>query len=152
RDLLKAGSDHQKVELLFSKMLMSIAQGEVDRAYQVLEETRSWVEQNDAVAKGTLYTVIFNQGVVALRRGETDNCVMCRGESSCTLPIAPGAVHSNTAGSRRAIRHCTEYLEQFPDDLGVRWILNLAHMTLGEYPEKVDPRYVISLDRFLHSE
>ena len=61
---------------------------------------------------------------------------MCRGESSCILPIAPAAVHTNPTGSRLAIRHFTEYLEQFPDDLEVRWLLNLAHMTLGEYPEQ----------------
>ncbi len=90
--------------------------------------------------------------MTALRRGETDNCVMCRGESSCILPIAPAAVHTNPTGSRLAIRHFTEYLEQFPDDLEVRWLLNLAHMTLGEYPAKVDPRFLISLDRFLKSE
>ena len=74
--------------------------------------------------------------MTALRRGETDNCIMCRGEKSCILPFAPAAVHTNPTGSRLAIRHFTEYLEQFPDDLEVRWLLNLAHMTLGEYPDK----------------
>ena len=75
-----------------------------------------------------------------LRLGENENCIDCRGESSCILPIAPAAVHTKPRGSRLAIRHFTEYLEQFPDDLEVRWLLNLAHMTLGEYPDKVDPR------------
>ena len=77
---------------------------------------------------------------------------MCRGESSCILPISPAAVHTNPTGSRLAIRHFTEYLEQFPDDLEIRWLLNLAHMTLGEYPDEVDPAYLLDLDRFLHSE
>ena len=64
--------------------------------------------------------------------GENDNCIMCRGESSCILPISPAAVHGNPLGSTLAIRHFTAYLDQFPDDLDVRWLLNLAHMTLGE--------------------
>ena len=51
-----------------------------------------------------------------------------------------------------AIRHFTEYLERFPDDLEIRWLLNVAHMTLGEHPQKVDPRFLISLDHFLKSE
>src|SRR5262249_54528681 len=72
--------------------------------------------------------------------------------SSCILPIAPAAIHTNPTGSRRAIRHFTEYLERFPNDLEVRWLLNLAHMTLGEHPDKVDPRFRIPLDRFLASE
>ena len=77
---------------------------------------------------------------------------MCRGESSCILPIAPAAVHTDATGSRQAIIHFTEYLERFPDDLDIRWLLNLAHMTLGEYPDKVDPRYLVSIDRFIKSE
>src|SRR5262249_42690282 len=77
---------------------------------------------------------------------------MCRGESSCIIPISPAAVHQNPEGSRLAIGHFTEYLHEFPDDLEVRWLLNLAHMTLGEHPDKVDPRHLISLDHFTHSE
>ena len=77
---------------------------------------------------------------------------MCRGESSCILPIAPAARHTKPEGSRQAIGYFTEYLRVFPDDLEVRWLLNLAHMTLGEYPDKVDPRYLVSLNRFLKSE
>ncbi len=42
-----------------------------------------------------LYTIIYFQGITALRRGETENCVMCRGESSCILPISAAAVHTD---------------------------------------------------------
>jgi hypothetical protein len=109
-------------------------------------------EADDSVAAEWLYTIIYFQGVTALRRGENDNCIMCRGESSCILPIVPAAVHTKPEGSRAAIVHFTEYLQRFPDDLEVRWLLNLAHMTLGEHPDKVDPRFPISLDRFRNSE
>ncbi len=109
-------------------------------------------EKDDMLAEFGMYTLIYVQGVTALRRGETDNCVMCRGESSCILPIAAAAVHTDQTGSRLAIGHFTEYLERFPDDGDVRWLLNLAHMTLGEYPDKVDPRQLVSIERFLRSE
>jgi hypothetical protein len=145
-------SDSHRLGMLLSKVNVLNFQGEFQQAYEVLAETRSWVEQYDALAEFGLYTVIFFQGVTAMRRGETENCILCRGERSCILPIEPAAVHTNPAGSRLAIRHFTEYLEQFPDDLGVRWLLNLAHMTLGEYPEKVAPRYLLRLDHFLKSE
>jgi hypothetical protein len=127
-------------------------EGEAGRAYQVLEEIRTLAEGNDLLKSQLLYTIIYCQGVTALRRGETDNCIMCRGESSCILPISPAAVHTNPAGSRLAIRHFTEYLTQFPNDLEVQWLLNIAHMTLGEHPDKVDPRFRISLDLFNRSE
>ena len=127
-------SDTHRLSILLSRASVYNFEGEPKQAYDLLAETRSWVEQNEALSEFGLYTVIFFQGVAALRLGETENCVMCRGESSCIVPIAPAAVHTNPTGSRLAIRHFTEYLEQFPDDLGVRWLLNIAHMTLGEYP------------------
>jgi hypothetical protein len=85
-------------------------------------------------------------GIVALRGGETDNCIACVGPSSCILPISADAVHRQQAGSREAIKHFTDFLTGRPGDLRVRWLLNLAYMTLGEYPAKVPQQYVIPLD------
>ena len=87
-------------------------------------------------------------GVVAFRRGEIENCIHCVGPSSCILPISKAGVHTQPAGSRQAIEHFTAYLKLVPGDLRVRWLLNLAYMTLGEYPEKVPPQYLIPLDTF----
>jgi len=149
----RRGGDPGKVaNVLVTKAILFNYEGEPNRGYQVLQEARSLVESDDRAAREMLYGIIYLQGVTALRRGETDNCIMCRGESSCILPISAAAVHTKPEGSRLAIRHFTEYLERFPDDLGVRWLLNLAHMTLGEHPDKVDRRFLISLDRFRNSE
>jgi hypothetical protein len=134
------------------KAMLFNSEGEPKRSYEALQEVRAMVERMDRLAPDFLYMIIYLQGVAAMRRGENENCIECRGESSCILPIAPAAVHTNPTGSRLAIQHFTEYLEQFPDDLEVRWLLNLAHMTLGEHPDRVNPRFLISLDRFQHSE
>ncbi len=123
-------------------------EGEPEKAYTALEEARKVAKNTPALTEEWLYTIIAFQGITALRWGETDNCVLCRGESSCILPLAPAAVHTKPTGSRRAIEHFTEYLTEFPDDLETRWLLNIAHMTLGEYPDRVDPRFRISLDRY----
>jgi len=85
-------------------------------------------------------------GITAFRRGEIENCVMCVGPSSCILPIAADAVHQQQAGSRKAISYFTSYLEERPGDLRVRWLLNLAFMTLGEYPSRVPSKHLITLD------
>jgi hypothetical protein len=87
-------------------------------------------------------------GVAALRRGESDNCIACCTDASCIFPLARAAVHQQPAGSRRAIQHFTAYLEKRPEDIGVRWLLNIAYMTLGEYPEKVPARHLIPLEPF----
>lgn len=127
-------------------------EGEPAKAYELLSQLRAHVEADKDLSVDWLYTLIYLQGVTALRRGENENCIMCRGESSCILPIAPAAVHLNQEGSRTAIGHFTQYLARFPDDLEVRWLLNLAHMTLGEHPAKVDSKFVIGLQHWQNSE
>lgn len=92
------------------------------------------------------------RGVAALRRGEVENCVACCNESSCIFPLASAAVHLRTAGSSEAIAHFTRYLRRRPEDLGVRWLLNLTYMTLGEYPEGVPPEFLLPLGRFTPPE
>ncbi len=90
-------------------------------------------------------------GIASLRQGEIDNCIDCLGPSSCIFPIAPEAVHTQQAGSREAVKRFTDYLDEWPGDLRVRWLLNIAHMTLGEYPDKgpaavPDPARPLSLE------
>jgi len=87
-------------------------------------------------------------GIAALRRGEIENCLECLGPSSCIFPIDRAAVHQIQRGSREAIEQFTAYLEEWPGDLRIRWLLNLAYMTLGEYPEKVPSAFLIPLERF----
>ena len=64
------------------------------------------------------------------------------------LPSRSEAVHVEQAGSREAVKQFTAYLEWSPGDLRIRWLLNLAYMTLGEYPEKVPRAFLIPLDSF----
>ncbi|MBM3983411.1 MAG: CRTAC1 family protein, partial [Planctomycetes bacterium] len=135
-----------------TKVMAHLYEGEPDRAYEAATDARGAAAATVATAEEWTYTFVYLQAVCALRRGEDENCIMCRGESSCILPVAAAAVHTNPAGSRAALKHLTEYLARFPDDLGARWLLNLAHMTLGEHPGGVDPRFVLTLDTFVRSE
>jgi hypothetical protein len=123
--------------------------GDPQLAYDLLTRERERITGNNALAREWLYTFIYFQGITGLRRGENENCVMCLGKGACILPIAPSAFHTKREGSETAVRHFTEYLKEFPDEEEVRWLLNIAHMTLGEYPDRVDPKYLIRLDPFL---
>ena len=88
-------------------------ENEPNKAYESLKLLHRGSTSGQRWAKKISIPLIYYQGVTALRRGETDNCVMCRGESSCILPISPAAVHTDATGSRLAIGHFTEYLERF---------------------------------------
>lgn len=144
---------YDRIKITINKSTCFLSGGKPEEAYAILTRCREELEHAGDRAKGQgLYSLIYMQGIASLRRGENENCIMCRGESSCILPISAAAVHKNKAGSQGAIRHFSEYLQQFPNDLQVRWLLNLAHMTLGEYPEGVNPNYLVSIDRYLNSE
>jgi hypothetical protein len=151
-DLAKGSTGDDRVTYYLLKASFYFYEGEPQRASQVLATARAEIEESPVLAEQWLYHFIYLQGVAALRRGETENCVECLGDSACILPIAPAAVHTLPDGSRLAIQYFTEYLRQFPDDLEVRWLLNVAHMTLGEYPQKVESPYLVPLDRYLKSE
>ena len=45
--------------------------------------------------------------------------------------------------SKQAIEHFRRTWRSKPDELEVRWLLNLAYMALGAYPEKVPPAHLI---------
>jgi hypothetical protein len=114
-------------------------------------EAASWIErvlrapETPASIRTDLTAVM---GIIALRRGEVENCLECVGPSSCIFPISREAVHQNQAGSREAIRWFTTYLDESPGDLRVAWLLNIAYMTLGEYPERVPPKSRIPIEPF----
>jgi len=142
----------QRISLMIPLALVQNYLGRTEDCYAMLGRARAVAEEHPAAAERHLYTIIYLQGVTALRIGEDENCVMCRGESSCILPLGPSALHAKPKGSRLAIRHLTEYLDRFPTDFQSKWLLNVAHMTLGEHPHLVDPEHCITLDAYLKSE
>lgn len=145
-------SPGDRFALEFSRSRYLNFDGDPDGSYTSLEACRKILDGRPGMAEDGLYTVIFYQGLTSLRKAENDNCIMCRDESSCILPFSPRAQHEHRTGSERAVKHFTEYLEKFPDDLEVKWLLNLAHMTLGQHPDQVDPKYLLTLDQFLNQE
>ncbi len=78
-----------------------------------------------------------------LRAGEQRNCLMSHNSESCLLPIQGSGVHTDQRGSRAAIERFSAILQDNPSDLGSIWLLNIAYMTLGEYPKNVPPQWLI---------
>ncbi len=91
-------------------------------------------------------------GVTELRRGELENCIGNHASASCIVPIRESGRHHMPSGSQNAAKYLTAYLEEHPDDLDMRWLLNVAHMTLGTYPEGVPKEYRIDPAVFTSAE
>src|SRR5262249_48567452 len=72
-----------------------------------------------------------------LRMGEQENCLNNHTSDSCLLPIRGGGIHKLQRGSRGAIRYLTQILTANPNQYEALWLLNIADITLGEYPTSV---------------
>jgi hypothetical protein len=87
-------------------------------------------------------------GLAHMRLGEQENCLHHHNTESCLLPVSAAGVHKLQQGSRRALAEYGAVLAQRPEDGGVRWLLNIAHMTLGEYPRQVPAEWVLAPEVF----
>jgi len=76
-------------------------------------------------------------GIGYLHKSEIDNDVYRHPGERCIFPIRPDLRYTQTASSAKAIEYFTKYLDREPDDLEVKWLLNLAYMTLGKHPSGV---------------
>ncbi len=63
-------------------------------------------------------------------------------------PLDPHKHFDKQEHSKQAVEYFLRYLERRPDDMEVRWMLNLAYITLGLYPAGVPTKYLIPADRF----
>jgi hypothetical protein len=95
-----------------------------------------------------LLTTQVLRAVAWLRLGEQENCLTNHTIESCLLPIQAGGVHQLQRGSREAVKIFEEVLRADSYQLDARWLLNIAYMTLGEYPDKVPPQWLVPAERF----
>ena len=75
-------------------------------------------------------------GIAYLHKSEMDNGAYRAPGDMCLFPPAAQS-YGTTDDSKKAIAHFLNVLKQKPDDLEVRWLLNLAYMSIGAYPGKV---------------
>ena len=120
------------------------------KAYNLLPEVR------EDLVPGEANQLVFDFGVAYMRVGETQNCCNRFTPDSCILPIRGQGIHAKKEASKRAIEYFAEVLENSPQDtrvhLGSRWLLNIAYMTIGAYPEGVPEDYLIPAEAFESEE
>jgi len=83
-----------------------------------------------------------------LRTGEQQNCLRQHSSDSCLLPIQGSGIYAMKNGPHAAIQEYLEILSENPRDITSRWLLNLAYMTVGEYPEQVPEKWRIPPSAF----
>jgi tetratricopeptide (TPR) repeat protein len=83
-------------------------------------------------------------GVTYLHFSEMENGVYRdSGTMDFFPPMNPHAHYEKQEHSKLAIQYFLRFLETNPEDREVKWLLNLAYMTLGEYPSGVPAKYLV---------
>lgn len=141
RELAQAGLGRRAdVRLFFAIELLSA--GDEDAAIRELESLLPRPALDLAVSSRTrpLLTLL---GTALLRQGERRNCRGALSADACILPISQDAPYAWQDASREAIALYGRLLTSAPDDFQARWLLNLAYLTVGEYPDGVPERWRI---------
>lgn len=136
-----ATDPNKKTEMLFRYCNELISAGKSSEAISEIENIlkatgNTTINVNDATLP--FYDLL---ALAYLRLGEQDNCIHNHIGTSCILPLDPSAVHQLKTGSSKAIEIFEQILPKYPKELNSIWLLNVAYMTLGEYPHKVPPQW-----------
>jgi len=104
------------------------ATADYDRALKLAtqaNDTKAWM----AAAK--------KAAVAWMRLGERQNCVTRHNPESCIFPLRGAAIHVEKKPVQQAILFLDAVLKIEPGDLGAAWLLNVAHMAVGTWPDGV---------------
>jgi len=121
-----------------------------------VEANRLLGESRDEVPQEKRIQTLLETGVAYMRWGETENCVLRHTSESCIFPLQGGGVHVAQDGSRGAIEYFEKVLQTAPraspEHVRALWLINIAYMTLGQYPGEVPPERLIPPERFESDE
>lgn len=115
--------------------------GEEQKAIDIWEEV---LRQMGPMDSGKRKVIVKYLAIAYLRLGERTNCIIDHSAQSCIFPVNAGGIHRNKSGSQKAIELYQQLLSQNPGDLESQWLLNIAYMTTGGYPQDVPANYLIA--------
>lgn len=139
----------QKLQLLFKSSDEWLKAGKYEESIKRMESLVTTIENNKLNLPAAQYNMLKEfLGVCYLRKGEIENCQANHNEYSCLMPIEKGGIHKQVDGSTKAKKIFLEILETDPHNHQIRWLYNLAEMTLGNYPDQVIKKYLIKAQVF----
>lgn len=135
---------------LYTLGQLYLSEGRFDQAFEAWNEVRQLAANNHLNIGPHIELVL---GATYLYRASW-NMKSDEGgvDASHLFPQKPGSAHPNQQDLAKAIQHLTEFLRQDPKNLEGRWLLNVAYMSAGTYPDKVPPPFLIPPDRLRSKE
>jgi len=149
-ELTRAASPREQLQLQIALGSELVLAGKSEEAVaQLLDARRAAEKLEEETARAPVLVRIGELlGIAYLRLGEQENCLVHHTADSCLLPIRAGGVHGLKRGAQAALVEYAELLRRKPDDLTYRWLFNLAHMLVGDYPQSVPAAVLIPPETF----
>ncbi len=149
------GPDRWRLHMQAGEAELSL--GNEAEAIDHLTQARQLLNQSRYnIPSSVVNQTLFRLGVAHMRLGETQNCCLRHTPESCILPIQGSGIHNKQNGSKQAITYFTEVLQRSPknssEHLKAKWLLNIAYMTIGGYPDEVPQQYRIQAEVFESDE
>jgi ASPIC and UnbV/FG-GAP-like repeat/PPIC-type PPIASE domain len=133
----------------FSLSMLHVYHGKMDAAIQELQRARQIADNQVPSMQGQLNEAL---GIAYLHKAEMDNDLFHNpGDRDLLTPNGYMPLRK-TGDLRKAAEHFQKYLAEKPDELEVKWLLNLVYMMLGEYPGKVPAAHLIPPSVFASTE
>lgn len=125
---------------------------EFEQALEILELRRAAIErQSYSLYETKMREVLRWLAIANLRAGEVEHCIGMVAQESCIYPLEGAGLWSNPSGAQKAEAWLLRLLEIAPSDPGARWLLNVAVMAQGRFPEGVPPEHRLPADEFAGS-
>ena len=146
----QASTSEEGLPAVLEAAIENIRSGKTHAGLAMLQRLRENLQRRpDPRNARFLSAVRYHLVTGFLRLAEERNCVAHHGPDSCLMPTPPGGVHlADRRPAEAAIRELRAELQANPQRLDSRWLLNLAHMLLGNYPDQVAPEHLIPIDAF----
>ena len=133
--------DSANLGFLIAKAFLEL--GKEEKAIEFCRNLLQRIPDNDSVAAKSKLALLRELAIAYLRLGERINCIRDHSGESCIMPIAGRGIHINKTNSENAIEIYQHLLKIDSSDLESRWLLNIAYMTIGGYPQNVPPSFLI---------
>lgn len=139
--ILENTSDQDMQMQALNKKANALMQlGEEQKCIDILSDLLNKSSQSDLDQR---QAILKNMAIAYIRMGERTNCIHNHNAESCIFPISTGGMHHDKTGSEKAIEKYKAILTENPGDLESRWLLNIAYMTTGGYPQQVPPQFIL---------
>ena len=127
--------------------------GNIDLSINIFEDFLEYFTSNKIMGQDEAIAEVKRKLAIAyMRKAELENCVSNHNNESCIIPISSKAQYGITENVTKAVRYMEDFLDTYPMDYEIHYLLNIAQMTLGQYPDKVPEKYRIPESYFGNSD